>query len=185
MKELQSLLSPMVCIPQSQLNIQSPEETGLSFIENAMIKARFASQKSTSAALADDSGLVVPALHGKPGIYCARYAGLKASSEENIELLLHELKDTPKAARQAYFYCAIAIFRYPEDPTPIIATGDLHGLITNKPSGQQGFGYDPIFYLPQFKCTMAELSLDEKNQISHRSQALLAAELQLKTLAYT
>jgi XTP/dITP diphosphohydrolase len=171
-QELQTLLAPIHCISQSSLNIDSPEETGLSFVENALIKARHASRIGKTAALADDSGLVVPALQGQPGIFSARFAGSTASDTENIHLLLNKMHSLPDALRQAYFYCAIAFLRHAEDPTPIIATGTLHGVITHEPHGHQGFGYDPIFYLPEKHCTMAELSHDEKNKISHRAQAL-------------
>lgn len=170
--ELQQLLAPINCIPQQALNILDAEETGLSFIENAILKARHASQQSGQPALADDSGLAVLALQGEPGIYSARYAGPKATDAQNIERLLHKLRQTPSHQRQAFFYCAIALVSHANDPTPIIATGRLHGTITEQPSGINGFGYDPIFYLPSQQCTLAELSPLEKNKISHRAQAL-------------
>jgi XTP/dITP diphosphohydrolase len=170
--ELQQLLAPITCIPQQALNIKDAEEIGLSFIENAILKARHASQHSGQAALADDSGLVVSALQGEPGIYSARYAGPEASDAENIERLLHALEQTPSHQRQAFFYCAIALMSHANDPTPIVATGQLHGMITEQRSGLNGFGYDPVFYLPSYQCTLAELSPLEKNKISHRAQAL-------------
>lgn len=169
--EIQKILSPIRLIAQETLGIQSPEETGLSFIENAIIKARYASRLSHRPALADDSGLVVPALKGQPGIYSARYAGKNATSQENIELLLHRLEY--EADRQAYFYCVIVLVQYAEDPMPIVATGQCVGEITRTPHGEQGFGYDPIFYSKEYQCTFAELPPTIKNTISHRAQALL------------
>lgn len=177
-KELSALLAPIHCIPQTQLNISDAEETGLSFIENAIIKARHASQLAQKPALADDSGLVVPALNGAPGIYSARYAGNNSTDRDNIELLLANMADFPLAQRQAYFYCAIAMVQHSNDPTPIIATGIFHGSISNAPSGDGGFGYDPVFYVKEYQCTAAQLPATIKNTISHRAQALN----QLRTL---
>ncbi len=170
--ELRALLSPIECVPQGMLGIDDAEETGLSFIENALIKARHASRLSGEPALADDSGLVVPALNGQPGIYSARFAGVNASDAENIEHLLGKLRDAQTADRHAFFYCAITLVTHADDPTPIIATGTLHGAITAARAGDKGFGYDPIFYLPSHQCTLAELSSAEKNTISHRARAL-------------
>lgn len=170
--EFRALLPSTECIPQNVLGMSDAEETGLSFIENALIKARHASRLSGEPALADDSGLVVPALNGQPGIYSARFAGINASDAENIERLLAKLRLTPTNNRHAFFYCAIALVTHAEDPTPIIATGTLHGIITEAPVGNKGFGYDPIFYLPSHDCTLAELSSVEKNTISHRAKAL-------------
>ncbi len=172
-KELCELLSPIQCIPQQQFSIPEAEETGLSFIENAIIKARHASLLSGHPALADDSGLVVAALQGQPGIYSARYAHPAARDEENIQYLLKQLKQTPPESRQAYFYCAIALVVHAQDPTPIISTSRLDGYITNTRVGEYGFGYDPIFYVPEYQCTLAEISLDQKNRISHRAKALI------------
>lgn len=170
--ELQALLAPIDCIPQQQLNITDAAETGLSFVENALLKARHASRLSKTPALADDSGLVVNALLGKPGIYSARFAGNDASDEENIRYLLDQLTGVPNALRQAFFYCALVLVTHADDPTPLIATGTLHGIINVESSGTQGFGYDPVFYLPEYQCTLAELSTREKNKISHRAIAL-------------
>jgi XTP/dITP diphosphohydrolase len=179
-KELQDLLSPISCISQASLSIQSPEETGLSFVENAILKARHASLISGKPALADDSGLVVPILNGEPGIYSARYAGNNASDEDNIHLLLQNLEDIPQNERQAYFYCAIALVMHAKDPTPMIATGQFQGQISQYPSGQNGFGYDPVFYVPEYQCTVAELPATIKNKISHRAKALSQLRLILK-----
>lgn len=170
--EISALLPEIQCIPQQSLTLQSAEETGLSFIENAILKARHASRVAHQPALADDSGLVVEALEGQPGIYSARFAGIQATDRENIELLLERLSPIPDQMRQAYFYCAIALVRHADDPTPIVTTGQLSGLILREARGSRGFGYDPIFYLPEFQATLAELSADTKNRISHRAIAL-------------
>lgn len=174
--EIAAILAPIHCISQATLGIDSPEETGLSFIENAILKARHTSRLTNKAALADDSGLVVDALNGEPGIYSARYAGSSSTDAENIQLLLEKLKLVPEEKRQAYFYCAIAIVAYPNDPTPIIATGKFLGRITAQPMGEGGFGYDPIFFIDDQQCTAAQLPANIKNTISHRAQAL--AQLQ-------
>lgn len=130
--ELKSILDPFNCIPQAELGIKDAEETGLSFIENALIKARHASHLANKPALADDSGIVVQALNGAPGIYSARFAGQNASEDENIKLLLKQLEGTPTSQRHAYFYCAIALLTHPEDPIPLIATGKWSGTIIEK-----------------------------------------------------
>ncbi len=179
--ELQSILSPIHCISQSTLGIDSVDETGLSFIENAIIKARHASRLSNKPALADDSGLVVPSLNGEPGIYSARFAGINATDNDNIKLLLERLIDSEEEKRHAYFYCALALVLHADDPTPILATGKIHGLISQKPLGDNGFGYDPIFYLPEVGCTMAQLTITLKNTISHRALALKELRNQLDT----
>lgn len=171
-KELEQLLTPAECIPQTALGISSAEETGLSFIENAIIKARHVSTLANKPALADDSGLVVPALNGEPGIYSARYAGIKANDEDNIQQLLRNMSGLPQEQRAAYFYCAIALIQHAKDPTPLIATGVFHGVIRMKSSGTNGFGYDPVFYVNEYQCTAAELPAKIKNRISHRAKAL-------------
>lgn len=170
--EISALLPDIECIGQQSLAIQEAEETGLSFIENAILKARHASRAAHQPALADDSGLVVDALEGQPGIYSARFAGIQATSKENIDLLLERMNHIPDQMRQAYFYCAIALVRHADDPTPIITTGQLSGLILREARGSKGFGYDPVFYLPEFQRTLAELSAETKNRISHRAIAL-------------
>lgn len=170
--ELQTLLPSFRCISQTSLGIEDADETGLSFIENAILKARHASLIGQQPALADDSGLVVDALNGAPGIYSARFAGLHASDEANMDLLLARLHDTPDEQRTAYFYCAIAFVKHANDPTPIIATGQLFGHIGRERQGAHGFGYDPVFYLPDHQCTLAQLPPQLKNAISHRAMAL-------------
>lgn len=171
-REFNALLEPIQCIPQSELGISDAEETGLTFIENALLKARHASRHTGMPALADDSGLVVPALNGAPGIYSARYAGEPSNNINNIHLLLHNMSHLADEQRQAYFYCALALVLQEKDPTPIITTGIFHGLITHEPIGDQGFGYDPVFFVQEYQCTAAQLSATIKNTISHRAQAL-------------
>ncbi len=172
LKEIQAILSPIRCIPQGLLNIHSAEETGLSFVENALIKARHASFHANKPALGDDSGLVVPALDGAPGIYSARFAGLHASDEDNNRLLLEKMQHLQSHQRQAYFYCAMALVQEAKDPTPVIATGIFKGFIAQELSGDLGFGYDPLFYCEEYHCTAAQLPATIKNQISHRAKAL-------------
>lgn len=181
--ELEAILAPIHCINQTSLGIDSVEETGLSFVENALLKARHASRIANKPALADDSGLVVAALQGQPGIYSARFAGNHATDAENIALLLKKLENTPEDERQGYFYCAIALVQHADDPTPIIACGRLAGLITRHSQGACGFGYDPVFYLPSHQCTAAQLPANIKNTISHRAKALEHLRLQLAELS--
>lgn len=180
LRELNVLLDPIKCIAQSALGIEPVEETQHTFVENALLKARHASQIAKQPALADDSGLVVPALNGAPGIYSARYAGHHASDQDNIQHLLKQLEPIPQSAWLAYFYCAMVLVRHPEDPTPIIACGKINGIITQTQQGTEGFGYDPIFYLNEHQATMAQLAPHLKNQISHRAQALRLLQQQLQ-----
>lgn len=180
--ELKTLLTAYECLPQSAYDIGSIDETGLSFVENALLKARHASRLSGLPALADDSGLVVEALNGAPGIYSSRFAGETATDADNIALLLDKLSHIPANQRQAFFYCALVIVRHAADPMPIIACGSIEGVIAQTPSGQHGFGYDPVFYLPAYQCTMAECPASLKNTISHRAQALSQLQQQLNLL---
>lgn len=159
-------------IAQDKFNIPEIEETGLTFVENALIKARFVSKMTGLPAIADDSGLVVDALNGAPGIYSARYAGKNASSAENIAKLLTALKDSSETKRTARFYCVLVLLQSWNDPLPIISEGFWEGRILFEPQGAGGFGYDPIFYVPTHHCSAAELSKTEKMRISHRGQAL-------------
>ena len=159
-------------IPQSEFNIDEIEETGLTFVENALQKARHASRAANLPSIADDSGLCVPALSLAPGIYSARYAGRGADNDQNIEKLLKKMEGLNDQERKAYFYCVIVFLQYPDDPAPLIAEGKWQGIITKKKEGDQGFGYDPIFFVPREKKTAAELSLARKNKLSHRGQAL-------------
>ncbi len=175
-KEFRALLSPKTCILQSELGITTPDETGCTFIENALLKARHASRLSKLPAIADDSGLVVPALKGHPGIYSSRFAGSDATDEDNMKHLLQRLKkEAPhEVAPKAFFYCAIVFIQHADDPTPLLGVGRLNGEIIPTPKGEHGFGYDPIFYLPMAACTLAELPREEKNTLSHRARAVKA-----------
>lgn len=155
---------------QTDFNVRPAEETGTTFVENAIIKARHASYISGQPALADDSGLIVPSLSGNPGVYSSRYAGQDATDKQNLEKLLIDMAYIEN--RQAFFYCVLVLMTHAEDPTPLICEGRWHGTITRAPSGDDGFGYDPIFYVPEYQCTSAQLSLEQKNQLSHRGQAL-------------
>jgi XTP/dITP diphosphohydrolase len=158
--------------PQSEWQVPEAEETGLTFIENALIKARNAAEHTGLPALADDSGLVVDALNGAPGVYSARYAGPGASDRANIEKLLAELGDAPAEQRGAYFLCVLVLLRHAADPTPLICQARWEGFITFEPYGADGFGYDPVFLVPSEAQTAAELDLEVKNRLSHRGQAL-------------
>jgi len=183
-KELCELLAPIRCIAQSTLGIEDAEENGLSFIENALIKARHASFLAGKPALADDSGLVVPALKGQPGIYSSRYAGSDATDDKNIQLLLKNMAHLEDTDRKAYFYCAIVLIQHAKDPTPLIATGTFNGQINYSSAGKGGFGYDPIFYLQEYQRTAAELPADIKNKLSHRAQALAQLRSRSPNLSY-
>lgn len=182
-KEIRALLQSYQweVIGQDELDIKDVPETGLTFIENALIKARHASKESNLPALADDSGLIVPYLNGAPGIYSARYAGNESNAQNNIDKLLLALKDVPIAKRNAAFYCAIVFLRHAHDPAPIIAQGEWKGRILTERQGNAGFGYDPIFYVESEKCSAAELELTIKNKLSHRGQALQSFLTQLRS----
>ena len=158
--------------PQSELGVPEVEETGLTFVENALLKARNAAHHAGLPALADDSGLEVDALQGAPGIYSARYAGGGASDRANLEKLLADIKHVPQAERSARFQCVLVYLRHALDPTPLICQGTWEGRILHAPQGQQGFGYDPVFYVLSHGCTSAQLPPETKNQLSHRGQAL-------------
>jgi XTP/dITP diphosphohydrolase len=161
-------------IPQGQLDVPEIEETGLSFIENAILKARNAAAHSGLAAIADDSGLEVDALNGAPGIYSARYAGPGASDLDNLNKLLDALGDRPQEQRTARFQCLMVYLRHAEDPTPTICQGTWEGWILDAPRGENGFGYDPVFFVPTEDCSAAELDGAAKNRLSHRGQAMRA-----------
>jgi XTP/dITP diphosphohydrolase len=176
LREMGHILSELKVevISQSRFNVPEVAETGLSFVENAIIKARHAARHTGLAAIADDSGLEVDALGGQPGIYSARYAGLGASDQENLEKLLEDLKEASEEQRRARYQCLIVYMRHWQDPTPLICQGTWEGCIISTPQGSGGFGYDPIFYLPNHCCTAAELTAEEKNRLSHRGKALRA-----------
>jgi XTP/dITP diphosphohydrolase len=163
-------------VPQSTFNFVDADETGLSFVENAIIKARHASELTGLPSLADDSGIEVDALQGRPGIYSARYAQVQGLSvdqdKENNKKLLLELADIPEPLRTARFQCVIVFMRHPQDPTPLICQGSWEGQILSEEAGVNGFGYDPLFFVPSHNCTSAELSKEIKNNLSHRGKAL-------------
>jgi XTP/dITP diphosphohydrolase len=173
-RELASLLNDfgLDVVAQTELNVESVEETGLTFIENAILKARHAAKVTGLPAIADDSGLAVDVLGGAPGIYSARYAGEDASDQQNLEKLLVALNDVPDDKRQAQFHCVLVYMRHAEDPTPLVCHGSWPGVITREAAGNGGFGYDPIFFVPGAGKTAAELSREEKIAVSHRGQAL-------------
>ena len=158
--------------PQGELGVVDAEETGLTFVENAILKARNAAQHTGLPAIADDSGIEVDALNGAPGIYSARFAGNGATDQANLEKLLADLEDIPEAQRSARFQCLMVFMRHANDPTPLICQGTWEGRILLVASGDNGFGYDPVFYVPTHHCSSAELPAEVKNALSHRGQAL-------------
>lgn len=172
--ELQSLLHGlgMTVIPQTELGVIDADETGTTFVENAIIKARHAARLTGLAAIADDSGLTVDALDGRPGVYSARFAGPDATDQQNLAQLLADLEGLPAGLRKATFWCVLVYLRHADDPTPLICNGRWQGSITEAPRGEHGFGYDPVFLVPALAKTAAELSPPEKNRLSHRGQAL-------------
>jgi XTP/dITP diphosphohydrolase len=182
--ELRELLTglPFDLVTQSELGIAEVAETGLSFVENALIKARHASAASGLPALADDSGLLVDALHGAPGLHTARFAGPQATAADNITKLLDELHDVPEASRGAHFHCVLALLRHADDPAPLIASGSWHGRILTAPRGMGGFGYDPVFFDTVHDLSAAEMPAELKNRISHRGRALSALRAEIEAL---
>lgn len=172
LKELQAMLGEHVRVRSiGEFSDVEPEETGLSFVENAILKARNAARLSGLPALADDSGLAVDCLGGAPGIYSARYAGGAGDAANNAKLL-EALKGVPDAERGAQFVCALALLRHAEDPLPILCEGLWPGQILHEARGQQGFGYDPLFWVAETGCSSAELPAEQKNRISHRARAM-------------
>jgi XTP/dITP diphosphohydrolase len=172
--EFQQLLSDTdyAVMAQSELDILEAEETGLSFVENAIIKARNASKFSGLPAIADDSGLEVDALDGQPGIYSSRFAGLPSNDQNNNQKLLNALSDVPTQLRTARFQCLLVLLRHELDPVPLIFQGCWEGRILFEPSGKNGFGYDSLFFVPEQNCSSAELSPEVKNNLSHRGRAM-------------
>lgn len=181
-EELNALLADLnyAVVPQSEFNVESVPETGTTFVENAIIKARHAARITGLPAIADDSGIEVDALLGRPGVYSARYAGEDASDQDNLEKLLEEMNGVPPVLRTARYWCVLVYMRHADDPTPIICQANWEGSLATEPSGEHGFGYDPIFNVPDLDCTAAELEPATKNQLSHRGKALaqLAKALQ-------
>jgi XTP/dITP diphosphohydrolase len=185
--EFSRLLTPLSInvSPQGEFGVSDADETGLSFIENAILKARHAAAATGLPALADDSGLVVDALQGEPGIYSARFsarAGGESGDSANIDHLLAKLDGVPEQDRNAHYYCLLAFVRHASDPTPLIAEGHWDGRVLTKRAGTGGFGYDPVFYLPDQNCTAAEMDSTLKNRLSHRGQAMTAFMPQLQAM---
>lgn len=179
--ELGALLagSGLELLPQATLGIADPLEDGHSFVENALIKARNAARRSGLPALADDSGLIVDALGGAPGLISAHYAGVHGDAAGNIAKLLHELREVPPERRGARFYCCLVLLRHAEDPQPLIAEGQWPGVILDAPRGTGGFGYDPVFFDPSMGLAAAEMPPEVKNPISHRGRALAVLQARL------
>ena len=179
LKELQAMLGEQVTVlPQSQFVAEEAVEDGLSFVENAIIKARHACRASGLPALADDSGIAVDALAGAPGIYSARYAGAGGDAANNAKLL-QALEGLPPEQRGARFISALVLMMHAEDPTPIICEGVWHGSILHSARGEHGFGYDPLFWVPEANCSSAELSPVDKNRLSHRAKAMVQLRARL------
>ena len=181
LREIRRILEPLEfsVVPQSDFGVPECPEPHVTFIENCLAKARHASLHTGLPALADDSGICVDALNGAPGVYSARYAGEPKSDQRNNEKLIAALAN--EANRRAHYYCVIVLVRHPDDPQPLIAEGSWHGEIIDTPRGENGFGYDPYFFLPEFGKTGAELEPDHKNAISHRGQALDLLVKKLRT----
>lgn len=177
--ELSELLGHLNLVSLSQFTDEAPEETGLTFVENAIIKARNAAHLSGMPAIADDSGLVVDALDGAPGVISARFAGEEANTKANNTKLLQMMEEVPQSQRTARYVCVMVALKHAEDPLPVISTGLWEGHIHTKSQGDGGFGYDPVFWLDDKACTVAELSSDIKNQMSHRALASRKLKSQL------
>ncbi|MGS2720716.1 XTP/dITP diphosphatase [Paraglaciecola aestuariivivens] len=181
-KEMANILQGLgiEVLAQSNFSVSEVAETGSTFVENAIIKARHAAKQTGLPAMADDSGLAVDALGGAPGVYSARYAGQDATDQSNIVKLLAQMAEVPESQRTAQFYCVLVYMRHADDPTPIICQGNWQGKITTQQLGDNGFGYDPVFWLPEQNCSSAQLTAQEKNQLSHRGKALklMLAQLQ-------
>ena len=174
LRELQAMLQPLgfSVLPKAEFTSEEVVEDGDSFVANALLKARHASQVSGLAAIADDSGIEVDALAGAPGIHSARYAGAQAGDIDNLNKLLEAMQHVPDAQRSARYRCALVYVRNAQDSAPVICEASWEGSITRVPAGTGGFGYDPIFWLPEQGCTAAEISAELKNRLSHRGQAL-------------
>jgi len=180
--ELASLLAPLdfAVLPQSVYGVSEVAETGTTFVENAIIKARHAALLTGLPAIADDSGLAVDALGGAPGVYSARFAGSQATDRDNIDKLLLELKNIPQEQRQARFLCVLVFLQSADDPTPIICQGEWQGEISFAIEGENGFGYDPVFWLAEQSCSAAQLGAEQKNALSHRGKAISLLLEQIK-----
>ena len=174
--------SPFEVIPQTELGVEDAEETGLTFVENALLKARHASRVTGLPALADDSGLCVMHLRGAPGLYSARYSGGHGNAEANNARLLRELDGVPSEQRSAFFICVLALLWHADDPAPLIAEGRWHGRVLDAPRGERGFGYDPLFLPHNQSVSAAELDHDVKNRLSHRGQAMVKLHARIAEL---
>jgi XTP/dITP diphosphohydrolase len=183
LREFSALLAPLgvTVIPQGQLNVPECPEPHYTFLENALEKARHASHVTGLPALADDSGICVEALGGKPGVLSARYAGEPKSDERNNAKLIEKLQG--KDNRRAWYYCVLVLVRHADDPQPLVADGMWLGEVQDTAAGEGGFGYDPYFYLPEFGCTVAQLAAEDKNRVSHRGKAMQAMLAKLRELA--
>lgn len=183
--EMQEILAdlPLQITSAAELGLGDVEETGLTFVENALIKARHASAVTGLPALADDSGLIVDALDGAPGLYSARYAGSPTDAQANNAKLLDAMREVPTDRRSARFYAVIVLLRHPEDPQPLIAEGSWEGVITTEPRGAGGFGYNPVFLDPVYGLTAAEMDTALKNRLSHRAVALATLQHKLHAMA--
>ena len=186
LRELAALLAPLdlELRTQGSLGIAAPEETGTTFLDNALLKARFAARRAALPALADDSGLEVDALGGRPGVWSARFAGPGASDAKNLAHLMQQLAACPGQARTARYQCVIVFVRDADDPAPLVARGTWEGSITAAPRGSGGFGYDPVFMPAGLQQTAAELAPADKNRVSHRGQALRALIAMLRAPGY-
>ncbi len=185
LEELRAMLAelPLRIVAQGELGVEDVPETGLTFVENALIKARHASAVTGLPALADDSGLIVDALGGAPGLYSARYAGSPTDAQANNAKLLEAMRDVSAERRSARFYAVIVLLRHPEDPQPLIAEGSWEGVITTEPRGDGGFGYNPVFLDPVYGLTAAEMDTALKNRLSHRAVALATLQHKLHALS--
>ncbi|MFS8469725.1 RdgB/HAM1 family non-canonical purine NTP pyrophosphatase [Xanthomonas campestris pv. campestris] len=185
LEELRAMLAdlPLQIVAQGELGVDDVPETGLTFVENALIKARHASAVTGLPALADDSGLIVDALGGAPGLYSARYAGSPTDANANNAKLLEAMREIPAERRSARFYTVIVLLRHPEDPQPLIAEGSWEGVITTAPRGTGGFGYNPVFLDPVHGLTAAEMDTALKNRLSHRAVALATLQHKLHALS--
>jgi XTP/dITP diphosphohydrolase len=183
LKEIEAILRPrnITLVAQSTLGVCDADETGLTYLENAIIKARHACEQTNLPSLADDSGISIDALGGEPGIYSARYAGTHHDSTANIKKCLDQLADVADEKRTAHFYCTMVLMQHAKDPAPLICIGKWSGRILRAPQGTHGFGYDPIFWVDAQKCSAAQLDANIKNTISHRARALKQLQAQLTT----
>lgn len=173
-REIREILAPLgiEVEPQNKYSVPEADETGTTFIENAIIKARNAARHTGHAALADDSGIEVDALNGAPGVYSSRFSGAGATDEKNLQKLIDMMQDVPESQRAARYHCVIVYMRHADDPAPLVCHATWEGVIVTERKGKNGFGYDPVFYIPSLGKTAAELSPADKNDISHRGKAL-------------